>query len=345
MTKTKFFFILFFALSAQGLVIPSCEEGIKNFEGYSCVSNKDVGSGASAIVYKVLDPKGVEKLLKMQKMESKADREKVRKEVQILMKLKHPNIVRLFRTAYVGGIAFYILEFAKRGNLKNMPMLTDKKEALKLFGQIVDAVNYMHKNNWVHGDLKAENIVITEENKPLVIDFDLSTNIGEISEPRGSIPYMDTAMLMSDDSKVKMTTESDIYSLGVILYELLHKKLPFKFDSIKGIKTKLNKGDYEIREGIDADIIQIIHECLLRDPNKRMGLNGIKTMIENALKNDKENKLNEPVILSNKDVLPARVSSIVSSSAESIHVSLPESSIVEGEAEKEQNKKSLNELI
>ena len=159
-------------------------------------------------------------------------------ERQILASLEHPNIARLLDASTTeSGVPYFIMEY-----IDGLPIdvYCDRSslsltERLKLFREICAAVSYAHRHLVVHRDLKPSNIVVTSDGMPKLLDF----GIAKILEPGSDIPKATTGLhLMTPEYAspeqargLPVTTVSDVYSLGVVLYELLTGQLPYRFKS------------------------------------------------------------------------------------------------------------------
>ncbi|KAL2713782.1 serine/threonine-protein kinase nekl-2-like isoform X1 [Vespula squamosa] len=164
--------------------------------------------------------------------------EMVLREVQYLQKMRHPNIVA-YHAAWIENNKSYILmEFATCSTLKE---LLEKREvplmeenALYLFSQITLGVHHIHTKKILHRDLKPENILLTGRKGDIVkiSDFGVSKDIQEESMScAGSYCYMAPEMLSNQPYDLK----SDVWSMGVILYELVTKQLPFSASDLAEI--------------------------------------------------------------------------------------------------------------
>ncbi|MBC7798245.1 MAG: serine/threonine protein kinase [Pyrinomonadaceae bacterium] len=159
-----------------------------------------------------------------------------RRERQILASLNHPNIARLFEGGTTtDGLPYFVMEFVDGQDLMKFSDEHDLSvnERLNLFREICGAVNYAHQNLVVHRDLKPSNILVTPENVPKLLDFGIAkllnspsndaadtTNIYRLLTPE----YASPEQIRGET----ITTASDVYSLGVCLYELLSGQHPFR---------------------------------------------------------------------------------------------------------------------
>ncbi len=188
------------------------------------------------------------------------------KEAQALASLSHPNIIQIIDRGVVGSNYFFVMEFVQGRSLRELmgsgPVAAG--EALRLIIQICHAIDYAHDRGIIHRDLKPENILLDERNHVKVADFGLASFVGHTVEKAnltatsvamGTINYM--APEQRRDAK-SVDGRADLYSLGVILYELLTGELPlgrFKLPSE--------------RVGMDARLDRIIIRTLETDPEAR----------------------------------------------------------------------------
>ena len=160
-----------------------------------------------------------------------------RNERQILAYLNHPNIVRLFDGGTtVDGLPYFIMGYINGQPIKEY---CDEKrlsvdERLNLFLKVCSAVQYAHQNLIVHRDLKPSNILVTEEGVPKLLDFGIAKILSQDNTDQEQTATMARAMTPEYASPEqvrgeRVTTASDIYSLGVILYELLTGRRPYSF--------------------------------------------------------------------------------------------------------------------
>ena len=181
--------------------------------------------------------------------------QKFRREIDILMKLDHPNIIKLYEIYEAPNSLYLIMEQCKGGELfekifehiENNEMYSEKDTA-KIMIQIISAIEYCHNNGICHRDLKPENLLYlkegNEENNPLkVIDFGLSQTFNpkkKLSSKVGTPYYISPEILEGN-----YTEKCDIWSAGVILYTLLSGELPFNGINDIEIYSKIKKLEYK----------------------------------------------------------------------------------------------------
>ncbi len=211
-------------------------------------------------------------------------------EAQMLARLRHPGIAEIYEAGTYEDRGITIPYFAME-YISNARTITDyansKKlsinERLALFVQVCDAVNYGHQKGVVHRDLKPDNILVDSHNRVRVIDFGLAcatdsdlrqtkvqTEIGQIV---GSLQYMSPEQFEMDSRDID--TRSDVYSLGVVLYELLSGSLPYDLNAkqiyeIAGIirekpPNSLRKSRIKVKPEIDI----ILQKCLRKEREGR----------------------------------------------------------------------------
>ena len=152
------------------------------------------------------------------------------REISYQIQLNHPNIIRLYSFHEDEENIFMILEYSNNGTLfskiRKQKFLLER-ESFKYFIEVVNAVNFLHKNNFIHRDIKPENILLNENNNIKLCDFGSCVQIQE-NEKRnticGTFEYMSPELLKQE----KYNFNVDIWALGILLFEMLHGKSPFK---------------------------------------------------------------------------------------------------------------------
>lgn len=176
-----------------------------------------------------------------------------------------------------------VLEFVERGNLykfflENKDFFNDQMKVISLFAGICEGINYIHKRNMIHRDIKPENVLIDNNFEPKLCDFGWATKIVR-NEARttfcGTFDYMAPEVFES----LKYNSAVDIWSLGVLLFELFHGYSPYKgknaFEIFNNIKTK----ELVFKEDLDPRIQRLIRSMLQKNPLQRPKiLDVIKTL-------------------------------------------------------------------
>lgn len=166
---------------------------------------------------------------------SPATRARFDREVQLAAKLRHPNIVTVFHSGTTEtGLAYYVMDFVPGTTLQRY--VRDRQlaldEVLRIFAIVADAVQYAHQRGVIHRDLKPANILIDQDGTPRILDFGLAKSLTNdhaaltlTQEVMGTLPYMSPEQTRGMPDEID--TRSDVYALGVILYELLTGRYPY----------------------------------------------------------------------------------------------------------------------
>ena len=179
--------------------------------------------------HKISNEKVAIKILNRNKI-TKAQKTLLSRELSILKKMNHYNIIKLYSIIETDTVIYLIKEYCSGRELSNYIInhtKVDEKEICKFFQQIISGIEYIHKMGIAHRDLKPENILLTRANDIKIIDFGLSNIYSEgglLKTSCGSPYYAPPEMLQG---KPYNGLYSDIYSSGIILYYMLCKKLPF----------------------------------------------------------------------------------------------------------------------
>ncbi len=242
-----------------------------------------LGGGRFADVYLVEDPLiGKEFALKIARGREENLKQLI-EEVKLLAELLHPNIVRFYTVEKDGERVGIVLEYIQGKSLREIikeeaPM--DRGRALMLLKQMADAIDYAHEKGVLHRDLKPENI-IASGNSVKITDFGLAFFMeGEMTRSvAGTPPYM-----APECWKGKYYPESDIFSLGVIAYEMLTGINPFFSDSIETTLKKIKKGISrdQVPPHLGPKIAKAIAKATSKEPENRFSkaLEFLNAMVE-----------------------------------------------------------------
>jgi len=199
-----------------------------------------IGEGGMAVVYKsrdrLLNRYVAIKILRPEYTRDKQFVENFRKESQAAAGLQHPNIVSVYDVGKEGSIYFIVMELIDGRPLSDVikeqaPM--DYKRAIEITKQVASALSLAHKNNIIHRDVKPHNIMITADGTAKLTDFGIakaisdSTLVSETSRIIGSVHYFSPEQARG----AYVDERSDIYSLGIVLYEMLTGQVPFDGDN------------------------------------------------------------------------------------------------------------------
>lgn len=242
---------------------------------------KLIGEGGMALVYlakdRLLDRPVAIKVLRPEYSSDQEFVERFQREAKSSAKLCHPNIVNIYDVGQTGNTYYIVMEYVEGISLKDLI----KREgmlpvdlSLKIAIQISSALQHAHNNLIVHRDIKPHNIMITNDYRVKVMDFGIARAISAASITRtgvvlGSVHYFSPEQATGKE----VTKASDIYSLGIVLYEMLSGKVPFDADTPVGIAYQHAQAEIpslvEKRPDLPKYVIDIVNKALAKEPKER----------------------------------------------------------------------------
>lgn len=194
-------------------------------------TTKKIGKGLFSKVYLAIDEKGNKVALKVIKKKNFLNKENIQKiiiEKEVLKMVEHPNILKLYRTIQTNSKLVFVLEFAAKGNLiaiLNQRARISEHEIRLIVAQICEALVHIHSKGIIYGDLKAENILLTDKGVVKLCDFNLSGTSSLLSDAiQGTVNYLAPEIIAG----LPRTTKSDFWSLGILVHLLFYRRFPFK---------------------------------------------------------------------------------------------------------------------
>lgn len=241
-----------------------------------------LGEGGMGVVYKALDTKLERevalKFLPAHLAASEGDKARFIQEARAASALNHPNVCTIHDIQEHDGQMFIVLEFVDGQTLREKKNSINFKQAIDIGIQIADGLAAAHEKGIVHRDIKPENIMIRKDGIAQIMDFGLAklrasgskiTRLTKEGSTVGTAGYMSPEQVQGQDTDHR----SDIFSYGVLLYELLTGQLPFKGVHETALAYEIVNVDpapmSSIKPDIDPNLDSIILECLEKDPRER----------------------------------------------------------------------------
>jgi beta-lactam-binding protein with PASTA domain/predicted Ser/Thr protein kinase len=236
-----------------------------------------VGVGGMADVYLAEDTQlGREVALKILHPQYAGDEqfvERFKREALSAAKLQHPNIVQIYDSGKEGDFNFIVMEYVEGRSLKDYlaeegPL--EIKDAARIAGEVLTALAYAHRTGLVHRDIKPGNIMMSDDGKVQVTDFGIArAEAGSTMTQTGTI--LGTAYYLSPEQAqgLPLDGRSDIYSLGVVLYEMLSGRRPFEGDSPVSIAYKHVRENPRPPSAFRSDIPRPLEAIVLNSLAKR----------------------------------------------------------------------------
>jgi serine/threonine protein kinase len=253
---------------ASGSIPPSLEELAQQFPQLEILEL--LGQGGMGIVYKARQPR-LDRLVALKVLPPEAGRdpafaERFAREARALAKLSHPGIVTVYDFGESDGRFYLLMEFVDGVNLRHLLREGRLKpeEALQIVPQLCEALQYAHEQGVVHRDIKPENILLDKKGHVKIADFGLAKLLGPKaadSALTGSQQVMGTPHYMAPEQlerPLAVDHRADIYSLGVVFYELLTGELPLGRFAPPSHKVQ-----------VDVRLDEVVLRALAKEPERR----------------------------------------------------------------------------
>jgi serine/threonine protein kinase/lipopolysaccharide biosynthesis regulator YciM len=242
---------------------------------------EELGKGGMGKVYKVFDAKIKEKIaLKLIKPEIASDKETIERfsnELKLARKIRHKNVCGMFDIGEAEGSHFITMEYVGGEDLKTMIRMSTGLTigtVLSLGRQICNGLAEAHSLGVVHRDLKPQNIIIDKGGNAKIMDFGIARSLRDKGITGGGIIIGTPEYMSPEQTEAKEVDQrSDIYSLGVILYEMATGRVPFEGETALSVaikhKTEIPKDPKAVNPSIPDDLRRLILRCLEKDKAKR----------------------------------------------------------------------------
>ena len=246
---------------------------------------RELGKGAMGAVYLGKDPKisrtvAIKTMALSQEFEDNElieVKQRFFREAETAGRLNHPNIVTIFDAGEEHDLAYIAMEFLKGSNLNKYikpDTILPVKQVLSIIQRAADSIDYAHQHNIVHRDIKPANIMWDPETDSCKItDFGIA-HITDSSKTKTGL-VLGTPSYMSPEQLAgkKVTGQSDIFSLGVMLFQMVTGQLPFTSDSITSLMYKIANEEHPSPDSINPDVPRcvtiIINRAMAKDVKKR----------------------------------------------------------------------------
>ena len=240
-----------------------------------------LGTGGMGRVYRVADTTlGEEvalKLIRPQIAAQKATLARFKTELKLAREVVHKNVARMFDFNEEGRVPYITMEYVRGENLKLLVRKVGRLfagQAIPIACQICEGLAEAHRLGIVHRDLKPQNVMIDDDGQTKILDFGLarlstSDEMADKRGPEGTPAYISPEQIQGQPPDAR----ADLYSLGVLLYEVLTGTLPFKADSARELlhkhQTEVPRDPRELNPGISPGLSQVVMKCLEKDPGAR----------------------------------------------------------------------------
>ncbi len=229
-----------------------------------------IGQGGMGAVYKARQP-ALDRLVALKILSPKMDEdpgfaERFSREARTLAKLSHPNIVAVYDFGQTGGYRYFVMEYVDGLNLRQLERTTklSPREALGIIPQLCEALQFAHDAGVVHRDIKPENILVDKRGRVKIADFGLAKLLGpgtrdytitEAGHVMGTPHYMAPEQV---EKPLEVDHRADIYSLGVVFYEMLTGELPLGRFASPSQKVQ-----------VDVRLDDVVLRALEKEPERR----------------------------------------------------------------------------
>ena len=217
-------------------------------------------------------------------------------EARLQANLHHPHIAALYDFQEVGGQLCIFMEYVDGTNLEDVVRARSLavEDALKIYASIVEAVGFIHSHGIVHRDIKSQNVKLTAGGTPKLLDFGIAKNSADnhgLTHTGGVIGTPHYLAPEQLDGK-PATPQSDIWALGVLLYEMLTGDMPFHGESLAGLVLQITTAQFSAPENLNPavprEVSRIVARCLKKNQSERYQTAGdLLSDVQSVLKGEK----------------------------------------------------------
>ena len=243
-----------------------------------------IGKGTFSIVKlginKITNEKVAIKILKKKKMQKNKDKLRLEREINILKRLHHINLIKIHKISEESDNYFIVMEYCENGELFNYIVAHERlseEETAYFFYQLINGLDYIHHKNIVHRDLKPENLLLSHGNILKIVDFGLSNYYYPeeqlLSTPCGSPCYASPEMVCGNKYN---GFKIDVWSCGIIIFAMICGYLPFEDPNNEILFKKIMKCKVDYPEYLSEEVLDILNKIIVIDPNKRINIEQIR---------------------------------------------------------------------
>ena len=244
---------------------------------------EEIGRGGQGVVYrarqKSLNRTVALKVIGLGQWATEAHVKRFRREAEAAAKLDHPSIVPIHEVGERDGCCYFSMNFVEGGQLdqvvRDTPM--SPRQAAKLIAKVARTVHYAHEHGILHRDIKPGNVLLDKHGEPHLTDFGLARLVETESTVTRTLEVLGTPSYMAPEQAIgetrKLTSATDVYGLGAVLYQLLTGQPPFAggttYETIRLLLDKEPRPPRLLNPKIDRDLSTICLKCLEKDPQRR----------------------------------------------------------------------------
>jgi hypothetical protein len=237
--------------------------------------------GGMGVVYRARDPSlGHEVCLKLIRggaLAGDGERDRLAGEARLLARLRHPHVVTVYQAGEADRRLYFSMEYLPTGDLAGRldEFRADPRAAARLVALVARAVHHVHQHGVLHRDLKPANILIDGRGEPRVADFGLAVPVPGAGAAVGSSAGTPSYMSPEQAAGGPVTTLSDVWGLGAVLYALLTGRPPFDGKSVPEVMAKVRDpgtapdGPRDVNPAADRVLAAVCRKCLCKDPGGR----------------------------------------------------------------------------